>query len=166
MTGTSLIAAFTASLVFTTACHLVATRAAHALPRRAPPAVASARTFEAERTGREDETITRRPADPPAVPRRTPVLVAIPPPSPDVEQALRARLAYQIDSLPLCRRFEGAEGRATAEVTFSPDGTARVALPAALARTPAGACVARRLAGAAQPFSGNGTVTIRASFEL
>ena len=65
----------------------------------------------------------------------------------------------------MCRRPGGPEGPGLAEVTFTGDGRAQVALTEPYANTPVGSCVARRFAGAAKPFDGE-PVTVKVRFDL
>lgn len=75
---------------------------------------------------------------------------------------LRAVVAVQLESLPICRRAGGPEGPGLAEVTYRPDGTASISLSRNYAGSSVGACVARRFGNAARPFDGE-PVTIVAS---
>lgn len=79
---------------------------------------------------------------------------------------LKAALAERIVSLPICRRDGSPEGKGEAEVTFFPDGSARVALSAPYIGTEAGACIARRLGGAGRPFAGSPPIRVRVRFAL
>lgn len=100
-------------------------------------------------------------AQPPrtAVPAARPIVL---PPKVELPD-FRASLERAAESLPICRH--GVEGPSSAEVTFLPDGSARVALAPPYAHTETGACIARRLARAAAPFEGD-PVTERVRFAL
>lgn len=108
-----------------------------------------------------------KPARPPSPKPSAPVTSAgdaAAPRSVDVAD-LKQALATRIEALPICRRPGGPEGPGIAEVTFSGDGRARVGLSEPYASTPVGACIARRLAGAAATFDGE-PVTLRVRFDL
>jgi hypothetical protein len=126
---------------------------AHLERRRAEPRFVMAHELEIEPVTSVDSKVT--------APR--PVRVVAPPPiePPD----FRAAIARQLETLPICRRSGGPEGPGFADVTYLPNGTARVSLSSRYANSPVGACVARRFANAASPFEGE-PVALKVRFEL
>lgn len=98
---------------------------------------------------------------PPAAPKTDYVAPKPTNESPD----FRAAVSRQMESMPICHRAGGPEGPGTAELTYTPDGLARISLSRNYAGSSVGACVARRFAGAARPFDGE-PVTMKVRFAI
>jgi hypothetical protein len=95
----------------------------------------------------------------PVVVKPKPAIGAAPPPD------FQSAVARSMVALPICRKPGGPIGPGRAAVTFDPSGSVQVLLAPPYAGTAAGACVARRVGNAAQPFDGL-PVTFAFRFEL